>query len=163
MADKDFKSSFDEFQDPLENYDPIVYEDNLHRALEEEKVSAIESQPFSCISPETTIAEAVETLNRLEKGCLMVTRNKKLVGVFSDRDLLKNVATNYEEVKDNPVSTVMTDSPIYVKVNESSAKALGVMAVAGYRHVPVVDDELNVCGIVSPQRVTAFLTEHFDD
>ena len=76
---------------------------------------------------------------------------------------MMKAALEYDKLKDVPVSTVMTDQPIYVYVNDTSAKALSVMAIAGYRHVPVVDEDLNVCGIVSPQRVTAFLTEHFDD
>ncbi len=162
MTDKSTHSSFDEYQDPLDNYEPVKYDDALHRALAEEKVSAIESQPFSCITPETTIQEAVEKLNQMKKGCLMVVRDQKLVGVLSDRDLLMKVSLEFDEIKNEPVTKVMTDSPIYVKIGDSSAKALSVMAVAGYRHVPVVDEEMNVCGIVSPQRVTAFLTEHFD-
>ena len=163
MTEKSTPSSFDEFQDPLENYEPVEYDDALHQALAEEKVSAIEAQPFACIEPETSVHDAMQKMNEMEKGCLMVVQDKKLVGVVSDRDLMLKAALEYDEIKDEPVTTVMTDSPIYVNITDSSAKALSVMAIAGYRHVPVVDEEMNVCGIVSPQRVTAFLTEHFDD
>lgn len=163
MTEKSTPSEFDEFQDPLEDYDPENYDDVMQRALVEEKVQAIEAQPFFCISPETTIKDAIDKLNQLEKGCLMVVEENKLIGVLSDRDILNKAVLEYEEIKDEPVTRVMTDSPIYVKIYDSSAKALSVMAVAGYRHVPVLDEDMNVCGIVSPQRVTAFLMEHFND
>ena len=35
------------------------------------------------------------------------------------------------------------------------------MAVSGYRHVPILDLDDNLIGIVSPQRVTGFLQQHF--
>ena len=66
----------------MENYEPVEYDDAFHQALAEGKVDSIESQPFSCIAPETTIQEAVEKMNELEKGCLMVVRDKKLSWSF---------------------------------------------------------------------------------
>jgi CBS domain-containing protein len=81
----------------------------------------------------------------------------RLVGVFSDRDALVRVAERYDEVKDLPVSQVMTANPVFIRNTDSAAAALCVMAVSGYRHVPVVDIDGQIVGIVSPQRVTAFL------
>jgi CBS domain-containing protein len=85
-----------------------------------------------------------------------------LVGVFSERDVLSKVVLEYDKVKDLPVSEVMTTEPIYVNETDSAVVALSVMALCGYRHVPVVDLNDNVVGIVSPQRVTEFLQKHFN-
>ena len=46
---------------------------------------------------------------------------------------------------------------------DSSASVLNVMAVSGYRHVPVLDTHRKLVGIVSPQRVTKFLRAHVAD
>ena len=64
------------------------------------------------------------------------------------------------DVGDLPVASVMSDQPVYVFDSDVCATALGVMAVSGYRHVPVVDTNRKVVGIVSPQRVTGFLKQH---
>ncbi len=150
----------EEFQDPLENYDPEIYTDPLERALAEQQVSAIQHQPYASVSPETTVAEAVARLSEMQVACLLVEEEGKLVGVFSDRDALDKVSLEFNDIKDHPVRDAMTSDPIYVYEHDSAAAALSVMAVSGYRHVPVVDIDLNLVGIVSPQRVTAFLQQY---
>lgn len=153
----------DEFQDPLENYDPPQYDDPLQRALAEEKVTAIQSQPYTSVSLDTSVADAIQKLVGKEIACLLVEEDGRLVGVFSDRDILDKVALEYEDVKDLPVRDVMTSDPVYVNESDSAAAALAVMAVSGYRHVPVVGLEHKLVGIISPQRVTRFLRDHFAD
>ena len=150
----------DDFQDPLENYEPKSYTDPVERALAEETVEAIQHQPFETISPDTTVSDAVRKLSGLHIACLLVEADVKLVGVFSDRDVLDKVALEYDTVKDRPVREVMTTQPVYVYVTDPAAAALSVMAVSGHRHVPILDLDDRLVGIASPQRVTAFLQRH---
>ena len=135
-------------------------DDALEQALTEEPVAAMQSQPFVAIPPEMPISEAIGKLAGMHVACLLVEDEGKLVGVFSDRDVLDRIALEYDQMKDQPVSTVMTTAPVYVYDTDSSAAALAVMAVSGFRHVPVVNLDEQLVGIVSPQRVTAFLQEH---
>lgn len=158
--DSNPKPADEEFSDPLENYEPPQYEDALEQALDQETVEAIQSTPFATISPDVTIEQAVAKLASQEIACLLVEQDGKLVGVFSDRDLLDKAALEYNDVKHQPVSSVMTTDPVFVYQTDSAAAAISVTAVSGYRHVPVVDLEENLLGIVSPQRVTKFLREH---
>ena len=59
------------------------------------------------------------------------------------------VALELEQVQDRPVRDVMTSNPIYVYESDSPAAALAVMAVSGYRHVPILDLDDNLIGIGS--------------
>ncbi|MEM8864896.1 MAG: CBS domain-containing protein [Planctomycetota bacterium] len=151
-----------EFQDPLENYEPPTYDDPLEQALAEETVSVIQSIPFAKVTPATPIGEAVEMLANLHGSCLLVEDEGRLVGVFTDRDVLDKVALGYDDAKTRTVSSVMTHDPVYVYDTDSLAAALTVMAVSGFRYVPVVDHDGKILGIVSPQRVTGFLRRVFD-
>ncbi len=151
----------EEYRDPLKDFDPKHYSDPLERALCEETVAAIKHEPYECISPETSIEAAVKKLAGLHIACLVVATDSELLGVFSDRDVLDKVALEYEELRARPVSEVMTRNPIYVCETDSAAAALAVMVVAGYRHVPVLNSRGKLVGIVSPQRVTAFLSQHY--
>ena len=160
MANPQTPCDCEEFRDPLENYDPKIYADPLEKALAEESVAAIQHRPVATVAPDTPISEAVRELANLHVACLLVEQNGRLVGVFSDRDVLDNVALEYEQVKDKPVSDLMTTDPVFVYESDSSAAALSVMAVSGFRHVPVTDLSQKVIGIVSPQRVTAFLRKY---
>lgn len=154
-------ASPEDFKDPLEDFDPKTYDDPMEKALAEEKVTEINSHPYTSISPDATIREALEKLGELQIACLLVEEQGSLVGVFSDRDVLKKVALEYDKVKDRPVRDFMTADPVYVYETDSSAAALTVMAVLGFRHVPVLDLDDNIVGIISPQRVTNFLRSHF--
>jgi len=136
--------------------------DPLEAAIVEETVEAIQSQPFASVTPDTPIGAAVDQLAELEIGCLLVAEANKLVGVFSKRDVLDKVADRYEEIKNHPVSEVTSSNPIYVYDTDSAAAALHVMAVSGFRHVPVMNVNDELVGIVSPQRVLAFLQERFE-
>ena len=151
----------DDFQDPLENYEPRKYDDPLEQALVEHRIGTIRHEPFSTISPDTPVSEAVDKLASLHIACLLVAENDKLVGIFSERDVLSKVAFEYDELSDGPVRDVMTTDPIYVNETDSAVTSLSVMALCGYRHVPVLDSNDNLTGIVSPQRLTEFLQSHF--
>lgn len=150
----------DEFADPLENYDPPAYEDPLEEALDTRSMSELQAQPCETINSSKTVAEAVQQLANLQHASLLVEEDGKLVGVFTDRDLLDRVALEYDECKDQPVSTVMRTDPVYVDETDSPAAALAVMAISGYRHVPVLSGDGTIVGIVSPRRITEFLLEH---
>ena len=151
----------DEFQDPLEDYNPKKYEDGVEEALGEQPVAAIMHEPFATVSADTKVSAAVQKLSGFHIACLLVEEDGKLVGVFSDRDVLDRVALEYDDVKDRCVREVMTSDPVYVYDTDPAAAALSVMAVSGYRHVPIVDASERIVGIVSPQRVTAFLRKAF--
>ena len=146
-----------EFQDPLENYDPKEYEEPLERALAEERVGEVSSGPYETISPGTPIRDAIATLAASEIACVAVAEDGKLVGMFSEWDVLNKVALEYDEIADHPVSEVMTADPFFVHRNDSVAKAMTIVALLGYRHVPVLDGDGRVVGIVGPRRIGAFL------
>ncbi|MCA9240562.1 MAG: CBS domain-containing protein [Planctomycetales bacterium] len=151
-----------EFQDPLENYDPEQYSDTMEEALANQPVSAIQSTPYASVPPNATVREAVERLAELKVACLLVEENQKLVGVFSDRDVLDKVALEYDQVQNQPVSTVMTRNPVFVYESESAGAVLNVMAVQGFRHVPVLDSKDHIVGVASPARITSFLKTHLE-
>lgn len=149
----------DDFQDPLEDYDPKAFRDPLEEALATAKVSAMQAFPYASISPEASIQQAVTQLARMQVACLLVEEDQKLLGVFSDRDVLDKVALEFDQVAKDPVRTVMTTNPIYVYDTDSSAAVLTVMAVHGFRHVPVLDVDDKIVGLTSPSRTTSFLQE----
>lgn len=150
-----------DFLDPLEVYDSKPYDDPLQQALADEPVAAIKSTPYASVPPTTTVGEAIRQLASLHVACLLVEKDGQLVGVFSDRDVLDKVALNYNKIKDHPLSEVMSREPIFVYETDSSAAVLAVMAVSGYRHVPILNADKKIVGIASPQRVTEFLQRYF--
>ncbi len=150
----------DEFQDPLEDYDPPKYKDPLEEALAEKSVTEIQASPHTVIPADMSVQDAMRKLAGQDIACVMVEEDGRLAGVFSDRDVLDRVALEFDSVKHQPISSVMTTEPVCVYETDSAAAALSVMAVTGYRHVPVVSLDENILGIISPQRLTKFLHKY---
>ena len=151
-----------EYQDPLENYDSPEFSDPIEQLLHDETVSALQTQPHMCVSADTTVREAMNLMTGKQISCVLVEEADHLIGVFSDRDVLDKVALEYEDVIDSSVRNVMSSEPVFVREDDTAAKVLSVMAVSGYRHVPVVNETGKTIGIVSPQRVAKFLSSHLD-
>jgi CBS domain-containing protein len=149
-----------EFQDPLENYEPRQYDDALKQALAEETVMGIQSKPYAEIGPEKTVYGALQALAGLKVASLLVVEQGTLVGVFTERDALERVSMRLSEVAQLPVREVMTTHPVVVYESDPAGAALHAIAVAGYRHVPVLDMQDQVVGVISPRRVFEFIDRH---
>ena len=151
----------DEFKDPLSNYDQPEFADDLERILATGTIAELRSTPLTTVPATTTIRQAMTRMVELGIACLpIVDDDQRLVGILSDRDILNKVAERYDELADQPVTDVMTSDPVSVYMADSPAKAIHAMAVHGFRHVPVLDADDRICGILGPRRVTRFLKSH---
>ena len=153
------EKSIQPFEDPLENYDAPKFDDPVEQALHDASVTSLQSQPFLCVDSSTSVRDAMKLMTGKHISCVLVTEDAKLVGVFGDRDVLDKVALEYDDVIDEPVSTVMSTDPAFVGEFDSAAKALAVMVGSGYRHIPIVNDKSVPIGIISPQRFSKFLAD----
>jgi len=82
-------------------------------------------------------------------GSVVVTNEEgRAVGIFTERDLVRVVAKN-GDVSSLTVGDVMTRGVIVVEADASLIKAVHIMAKHGIRHLPVVDGEGRVVGIIS--------------
>ena len=150
----------DTFDDPLSNYSGPTYEDKLQRALCEDPITQMKHQPYTCIDADTPIERVMTKMNETNIACVMVTEGGRLVGIFSERDVLHKVADRFDQISDQPIRTVMTPDPEAVRGTDTLAKALAVMAVGGFRHVPILDPDDKVIGMIGPRRVNTYLRTH---
>jgi CBS domain-containing protein len=81
----------------------------------------------------------------------------KLLGIFSERDLLTKIAGQHEPFSDLPLSQFMTPDPETVRATDTLAFALHKMDSGGYRHIPVVTGE-QVTGIISVRDMLRHIT-----
>jgi hypothetical protein len=82
----------DEFEDPLSNYEPRVYADELEEALVERTVGDMQIRPYAEVSPQATVGNALQALAGLKIASLMVVEQGRLAGLFTERDALERVA-----------------------------------------------------------------------
>lgn len=89
-------------------------------------------------SPDDSVEKVVKIFQKEKKGCILIYKNKKLVGILSNRDLLLRVAGVTKDLAQVKVEDVMTRNPGFVRPEDPIAFAVNKMAMGGYRHVPVI-------------------------
>ena len=130
----------------------------VERSLMEDHVSALNIQPVTTILPTTTVCQAIAAMLDRDVGALLVVDDEgKLIGILSERDLLKKVAGIHVLYADMPVRNFMTPKPVSVARTDTLAFALHKMDGGGYRHVPVVDQGKPV-GVVSVRDMLRHIT-----
>jgi len=150
-----------EFDDPLSNYNSPPYSDEFERVLSETKVQEMEIHPFFQVTPATTVGQTIRDMAKQDLFCALIVENDRLLGIFSERDVLTRVGDAFENMQDRPVSELMTSNPVTVYITDPPAKVLNLMAEGGFRHIPVLDVDEYPVGILGPRRIIRLLNEQF--
>jgi CBS domain-containing protein len=119
----------------------------------------IEGQEIAAVAPEATVIEAVRMMKQRRIGALMVSEASRLVGILSERDVVFRVVAEGLDAQSTRVADVMTANPETIQPDKPFGHALHVMYEGGFRHVPVVDADGRVVGMVSA-RDALELEEH---
>ena len=101
------------------------------------------------VGPNVTLAEAARTLDEHKIGAVVVVgMESRIVGIFTERDLVRSIARSGAGGLDQPVSAMMTAN-VY-RCNEASTvnELMEVMSSRRFRHVPV-EENGRLCGIIS--------------
>lgn len=106
-------------------------------------------QEIHSIGKENTVLEAVEKMCALKVGALLVTENNKPVGIISERDLMTRIVLQQKNASATRVADVMTANPVTITPNEKLSDAMSVMTQKRFRHLPVVDKDGNLMGMIS--------------
>jgi CBS domain-containing protein len=113
------------------------------------------------IDPDATVVAAVNAMNEHRGGCVLVERDGKLLGIFTERDVLTRVIFR-DASSTMTVSAVMTKDPETLDETQTVACALNKMSVGGYRHIPIIERGRPV-GVVSIRDLVDFLVELFPE
>jgi len=106
-------------------------------------------RPPVVVSPETTVLAAVELMSKQRVGAVGVVENDKLVGIFTERDLMERVVLKVRPPASTRVGDVMTSPVASVRADGKPAQALETMIDRHIRHLPVTDDSNRVLGVLS--------------
>lgn len=99
------------------------------------------------VEPGLGAAAAIRQMHESESDCLVVCQDGRLVGVFTDRDaFVKAVDKRLGLYK---VRDFMTTDPVVLRNDDTLAVAIHKMAVGGFRHIPIVDEDHRPLAVVS--------------
>ena len=99
-------------------------------------------------SPRTLVSAAAKRMAARNVGAVLVAEGDRLLGIFTERDVVTRVVARGLDPRATRLSEVMTPAPLTVGPDKPFGYALSVMHEHGFRHLPVVEDGKPI-GIVS--------------
>jgi len=109
----------------------------------------IEGRPLYHVESTQKVREAARAMTERNIGAIAVLDSGRLVGVFSERDIMTRVVVPGLDADSTPVSQVMTRDIVVADPGEDVNAALKKMHSLGCRHLPVVEEGKNLVGMIS--------------
>jgi CBS domain-containing protein len=132
----------------------------VERGLLKDRIEVLHPRPPITVGPNTPVGEVLKKMVAERMGCAaIVDDNRRLLGLFTERDALMRVNVDAAKMADKPISSVMTANPATLRARDKIAYALHRMNVGGFRHIPILDDQDKLVGIISVRGIMAYLTE----
>ena len=121
-------------------------------------ISDLRLLPPATSTSEATVAEAIQTMRDEKHGSVMVIDDGKLVGIFTERDVLTKVLRTGLDPSTTQVREVMTRKPITLDLADPPAYAIHLSVARGFRHLPVTDGN-DVKGLISVRDLLRHIKE----
>jgi CBS domain-containing protein len=106
-------------------------------------------RPVISTHPTATVQEVCEVMVKEGVGAVVVLDGEKLVGILSERDVVRRVAARRRDPGTTVVSEVMTSPVKTVTERATSHAALEMMHEGRFRHLPLLDGDGHVVGVLS--------------
>lgn len=132
--------------------------DNIQSAMMSAPISDLITGDDLLVTTTTdTLDKVVKIFQEQKKNCVLVYKSSKLVGILSNRDILWKVVGKNTDLSKIKVGDVMTPNPEYVMPDDPIAFAVNKMAMGGFRHVPVIQEDGKPVSIILIKDVLDFL------
>ena len=113
------------------------------------KLTNIAHAPPVVVDLSSTALDAIRAMVNHNVGAIAVATEGKIRGIVSERDIIRKVTYHNLPPDMTPVAEVMTKEVESIRNDSSPQEALHLMLMHHIRHLPIVDDEGNVLGILS--------------
>ena len=132
---------------------------SVELTLRQTKIRHLQLKEMVCVAPDTSLGETIATMQRQRNGCALVAAESNLMGIFTERDLIRKVAGCSQVGLDRPIRDFMTPEPAILSPDNSLLEAVLLMNQGGYRHIPLVDSADRVCDCLSVINIVDYLLE----
>jgi CBS domain-containing protein len=116
--------------------------------MQVENILQSKGRAVTTVTSGSSIADAVTLLNTKRIGAVVVVDDKKVVGILSERDVVRHLGTDWTALASRPVSDVMTRAVVSVSRFATVADVMERMTEKRIRHMPIVENG-ELVGIVS--------------
>ncbi len=105
--------------------------------------------PLAIVAPNDSVFHALSIMAQHDVGAVLVLDGEQLVGIFSERDYARKVILHGKSSKETLIREIMSDRVAYVSPTTTLEECMALMTDKHFRHLPVLDDNKQVVGVVS--------------
>ncbi len=150
----------------VEESDRIAQEESpgpseLESVLLQDTLKDVQCNRVPIIDEDESLYEAIHLMRKHRQPCVLVTRNGKLAGIFTEHDVLTKVVDTGIDLQRTPVRSYMTPDPAALPVDAGVAFALNKMVVDGFHRLPLIDADNRPVGVVSMRNIIGYLSTFF--
>jgi CBS domain-containing protein len=132
---------------------------HLQQKIMEDPLEKLHPAMSLLIPPDTCVTDAIELMKEKRYGCVFVTESERLIGIFTERDILHKLIGRSENLSHITVREVMTANPETLTETDTVAFALNKMSVGNYRHLPITKGEQPL-GLVSVRGILKYISHN---
>jgi len=143
---------------PLTDFHLPVPATWVERRLLSDRLNQFLGRKPLCVSPTMPVREVLRLLVDNRVGCVVVVDQGKVVGIFTERDVLLKIGERANEMGNHAVAEFMTTPVQSLPPTAKIAFAVHQMDLGGYRHIPITDASGAPLGIVSVRDILTYLT-----
>lgn len=113
--------------------------------------------PPLTIGPDARVAEAVSSMAEKNYGSIVVAdEGDKVIGILTERDILKRLVNEGLDAKATKVSSIMTSEPRLAHIDDEIVEWMQTMTENRFRRIPVVDDDDRIMAVITQTDIVAY-------
>jgi CBS domain-containing protein len=151
MGSSEFDEAYEDDPAPGENE-----ERRLGEAILNATIRDLDPRPPETLPETASVREAVQMMRDERIGAVLIARDERPIGIFTERDVLRRVVFSGLD-PETPLKDVMTADPEALGIDDGIAFALNRMILGGFRHIPLVDERGRAAGVLSQREIVAFI------
>jgi len=130
--------------------------DELPKAREQ-RVTALQTDDYIAVSPHTPLSQAIEAMKTDEGGCVIISDDGRVAGIFTERDLLTKIIGENVNL-DSPISEWMQPAVETLSREATIGEAVRLMNERSFRNIPLVRKG-ELVGSISVFDIITYLAE----
>ena len=130
--------------------------DRLRNACDQ-RVSVLPTDDYVAVSPYTPLSQAIEVMKKDEGGCVIVSHDGRVAGIFTERDLLTKVLAENVDLE-SPISKWMQPAVETLSPEATIGEAVRLMNERSFRNIPLVKRG-ELVGSISVFDIITYLAE----
>lgn len=129
----------------------------VEKSLISDRVDVLRPQSPIVVAHNQSVGAVLSFMYEQKIGCVFVTKDEQIVGVFTERDALYRLNADASKFENQPISEFMTPEPKSLTADAKVAFAVRMMDEGGYRHILVNDSDGQSQGVTSVRDILGYL------